>query len=120
MSTVIWSLPGFTASLCSNRGNYAKLATITMRNHSAIEPQLRVGGSGPRDDCVAAYQNCYIDCSVRHPESGDSVNNLNKLMREGCFDSCDAAYRLCSPARGTGTAGWGAARTPFTTSPTPR
>lgn len=33
---------------------------------------------------------------VKYPESADSPYNLNSMMREGCFDSCDAAYDLCS------------------------
>jgi len=114
------SLPGFTASnsLCSSSRNYTRPSTVPIGSSWAIEPQLRAGGGGPRDDCVATYQNCYIDCSVRYPESGDSVNNLNSQMRQGCFDSCDAAYRLCSPARGAGTVGWGVGRIAHTTSPT--
>lgn len=44
-------------------------------------------GLGLLDDaCVTMLQNCYITCSLRHPE-GD--------MRGGCEDSCDALYNIC-------------------------
>src|SRR5215831_5799684 len=74
-----------------------------------IQPQLSVNG-GPSDSCTEDYQNCYVDCSVRYPESQDSSNNLNAMYRQACLDSCDASYRLCSPGnfmagrrRGIGT-----------------
>jgi hypothetical protein len=96
-------LPGFTASksLCTSDRRYRASCVVPEgRSRSAIGPQLRAGG-GSADDCVDTYQNCYVDCSVRYPESADSQNNLNAMMREGCLDSCDAAYDLCS---GTGAA----------------
>jgi hypothetical protein len=94
-------MPGFTASqsLLSKSGTYSLQSAVHVRGASAIELQLRVGGGGSTNDCLDNYQNCYIDCSVRYPESNDSPNNLNSSMRDACFESCDAAYRLCSPAR---------------------
>ena len=106
------NMPGFTAtnSLCAGRRKYSVPRMAPERSGLAVEPQLRAGGGGSTDNCVDRYQNCYIDCSVRYPESNDSPNNLNALMRQGCFDSCDAAYRLCSPARVDGTIGQGIGR----------
>ena len=64
------------------------------------EAALMNDGSGPGgDDCTSALQNCYLVCTVdRYPESKDSPNNLNAMLREGCLDSCDAANRTCSAA----------------------
>lgn len=106
------NMPGFTAqsSLYYSGRSYTAPSAVAQRSNSAIGPQLRAGGGGPSNDCVDSYQNCYIDCSVKYPESNDSPNNLNSSMREGCFDSCDAAYRLCSPARGAGAIGRGIRR----------
>lgn len=96
------SLLGFTASssLCASSRRYSASSVAPGASRSAIEPQVPVGrgGGGTTNDCVDTYQNCYIDCSVKYPESADSPNNLNSMMREDCFDSCDAAYDLCSGA----------------------
>jgi hypothetical protein len=95
------TMPGFTASsslYCGAR-SYAALRAASETSSSAIAPQLRAGGGGSTKGCVETYQDCYVDRSVRYPESNDSANSLNALLRQGCFDSCDAAYRLCSPAR---------------------
>jgi hypothetical protein len=96
------SMPGFTAisSLYCGTKAYAAPSTVPEISSSVIGPQLRAGGGGSTKSCVETYQDCYVDCSVRYPESADSPNNLNALMRQGCFDSCDAAYSLCSPAGG--------------------
>jgi hypothetical protein len=93
------SLPGFSASnsLSTSSTKFAMLRLAQAGAGHAIEPQVSKGG-GSASDCVETYQNCYIDCSVRYPESADSPNNLNSLMRQGCFDSCDAGYDLCSGA----------------------
>jgi hypothetical protein len=95
------TMPAFTAShsLCRRSTTYSLQSAVPERGTSAIEPQLRAGGGGSTNDCVDTYQNCYIDCSVKYPESNDSPYNLNSLMRDACFESCDAAYRLCGPAR---------------------
>ena len=105
-------MPGFTAShsLLSRSGIYSRQSVVHERGASAIELQLRAGGGGSTNDCLDTYQNCYIDCSVRYPESNDSPNNLNSSMRDACFESCDAAYRLCSSARIRGRIGWGSGR----------
>src|SRR5262245_45670736 len=94
------SLPGFTASnsLWTSSGRYRASSVVLGGGHSAIGPQLRAGGGSAgetADDCVDTYQNCYINCSVSYPESADSQDNLNAMMRAGCFDSCDATYDLC-------------------------
>jgi hypothetical protein len=63
---------------------------------------LRNTGRTPEQQkCDGKLQSCYIDCSVKYPDSG---GGLNEDLREGCFDSCDAAHRLCLPARILGTA----------------
>lgn len=55
---------------------------------ASTEAELKKGGGGTSGgSCVDRWQSCYIGCGVRHPE-GD--------MRDGCEDSCDAAYRLCN------------------------
>jgi hypothetical protein len=102
------NIPGFTASasLYCNGGIYTQQSAACDKSSSAIRPQLRAGGGGATKSCVETYQDCYVDCSVRYPESSDSSNNLNALLRQGCFDSCDAAYRLCSPARGANSVEW--------------
>ncbi len=55
------------------------------------------GGTGTGTSCLDRYQSCYIGCGVDHPD-GD-------LLREGCEDSCDAAYRLCTSYGGGGGGG---------------
>ena len=97
------SLPGFTASnsLLTSSGRYRASSVVRGGSHSAIESQLRAGGGSAgdtADDCVDTYQDCYIGCSVSYPESADSQDNLNAMMREGCFDSCEATFDLCSSA----------------------
>jgi len=92
-------LPGFTAenALYSGSRKYTASA-ISRENRGRVEPQVPVGGGGggTKRTCGDAYGDCYIGCSVDHPESGDSTNNLNAELREGCFDSCDAGFDLCS------------------------
>jgi hypothetical protein len=62
---------------------------------------LRYTGRTPAQQaCDEKMQSCYVDCSVRYPESG---GGLNDDLREGCFDSCDAAHNLCAPARTVST-----------------
>jgi hypothetical protein len=61
---------------------------------------LRNTGRTPEQQkCDEKLQSCYVDCSVKYPESG---GGLNDDLREGCFDSCDASHNLCSPARTVG------------------
>jgi hypothetical protein len=95
-------IPGFTASssLYGTKIRFYQSTRRTKTDLSAIEAQLPVGGGESNADCLSKYQNCYVDCSVRYPESTDSIDNLNELMRQGCFDSCDAAYNLCSDLGG--------------------
>jgi hypothetical protein len=91
------TIPGFSASNSLRRGGDYTARTLGRGNSGqAVRPQLPVGGGGSSGDCVDRYQNCYVDCSVRYPES-DDPNSLNGQLRQGCFDACDAAYRLCSP-----------------------
>ena len=60
------------------------------------------GGRTPdQQKCDDKLQACYVDCSVKYPESG---GGLNDDLREGCFDSCDASHNLCAPALTAGTA----------------
>ena len=59
------------------------------------------GRTPDQQKCDAKLQSCYVDCSVKYPESG---GGLNDDLREGCFDACDAAHNLCLPARTSGTA----------------
>ena len=89
-------IPGFTAhnSLFS-RHKYLQRRVPICAINSMIEPQLRVGGGGLSNKCDDDYGECYIDCSVKYPESKDSPSNLNSMYREACFDSCDAADNLC-------------------------
>ena len=96
----ITKLPGFTAENALYSGG--RKYRVTSQSHETrserVEPQVPVGGGGggSKRTCADAYGDCYIGCSVDHPESGDSPNNLNADLREGCFDSCDAGYDLCS------------------------
>jgi hypothetical protein len=93
------NLPGFVseASLYTSGRNYlGPVAESLGQNRSVVEPQLPVGGGGTGTTCEDQYQDCYIGCSAQYPESNDSVNNLNAMMRQGCYDSCDAAYSLCT------------------------
>lgn len=86
-------MPGFTAASSLRHGDkrYAAPGAVSEKSHSAIRPQLRVGGGGVSNSngCVDRWQNCYIDCSVKDTN-----------YREGCFDSCDAAFNLCRSMRG--------------------
>jgi len=90
------SIPGFTAhnSLYSRR-NYVLTRVPICAMNSMIEPQLRVGGGGLSNKCDDNYGDCYIDCSLKYPESKDAPGNLNSMYRDACFDSCDAADNLC-------------------------
>jgi hypothetical protein len=54
-----------------------------------------LGGFQDRADCVDRLQMCYVDCSLRYRYDQDSVNNLNREMRDACEDACDAMYRSC-------------------------
>jgi hypothetical protein len=113
------SLPNFAAeaSLYQSAVRYGALAAYSRnyirqtqgrgRGIPYVVPQLPPLGAGGSVDCVSAYQSCYVDCSVRYPESGDSAGSLNAQMRQGCFDSCDAALRLCGGAGGGGGFGLG-------------
>jgi hypothetical protein len=107
------NFPRFTAdhSLYAAR-NYPPQRRMIKNIGSAIEPQLPIGGGSGGGSCTDQYQSCYIDCSVQYPESADSVNNLNAMYREACYDSCDAAYRLCggSLSLGAGRVGWAGGR----------
>lgn len=61
---------------------------------------LRNNGRTPEQKkCDEKWQNCYVDCSVRYPDSNDP---LDEDRRQGCFDSCDASHNLCLPARTIG------------------
>jgi hypothetical protein len=95
MNTI--NMPGFTAgsSLYHGGRKYQMTSAALGRSSSVIGPQLRVGGGGLSNKCDDDWGDCYIDCSVRYPESGDSPNNLNSELRNACFDSCDAAHNLC-------------------------
>lgn len=42
------------------------------------------GGTTTTKSCEDKYGDCYIDCSLKNTD-----------YKEGCFDSCDAAYRIC-------------------------
>lgn len=88
------NMPGFYAdnSLYSSGRKYNVLGATTERGRPMIGPQLRAGGGGLSNKCDDKWGDCYIGCSVRYP---DSPNNLNSELREGCFDSCDAAHNLC-------------------------
>ena len=89
---------GFTGtrSLYCSSSHYITHGTTTPEASGAIiSPQVRSRGGGGlvSNDCVDRLQNCYIDCAVKYP---DSPGNLNSEMRQGCEDSCDAAYNLCT------------------------
>ena len=91
----ITKLPGFTAenALYSGSRKYQVSAMSRESPGRGVEPQVPVGGGGTKRTCADTYGDCYIGCSVDYPESGD---NLNAELRDGCFDSCDAGYNLCS------------------------
>lgn len=83
------NMPGFTAAyaLESSVRKYDGTSVATQTSN-VIRPQARVGGGGIlRDLCVNLYQDCYIDCSVAHPDGAS---------RESCERSCDFAFRICS------------------------
>ncbi|MEN3330086.1 MAG: hypothetical protein V7638_4893 [Acidobacteriota bacterium] len=93
-------LPRFSAENALYSGARKYNVSSLCREHRGrrVEPQIPAGGGGggTKRTCADAYGDCYIGCSVDHPESGDSANNLNAELREGCFDSCDAGYNTCS------------------------
>ena len=96
------TMPGFGADASDYRasGSYAGSIAISKEIDGAVMPQLPIGGGGAvGTSCVETYQNCYVNCSVKYPES---PNNLNSEYRQACFDSCDASYRLCGPSVGIG------------------
>ena len=83
------NLPGFTADNSLNNGvrNYNGTSVATQMSN-VISPQARVGGGGILGElCVNLFQDCYVDCSVAHPDGAS---------RESCLRSCDFAYRICS------------------------
>jgi hypothetical protein len=96
MNTI--KLPGFSAedSLYSDGRKYPMPRVAAERSSGAVEPQVAVGGGGGTRTCADAYGDCYIGCSVDYPESADSSNNLNADFREGCFNSCDGGYNVCT------------------------
>jgi hypothetical protein len=95
------NMPGLTAdnSIYNNGSKFCLSPAGSEQRSSAIAPQLRVGGGGLSNKCDDDYGECYIDCSVKYPESKDSPNNLNSDFRQACFDSCDAAHDLCGGGR---------------------
>jgi hypothetical protein len=102
------NVPRFNAeqALGTSLRRYMMSRDNTVNALSVIEPQLPVGGGSSSGNCTDRYQDCYIDCSVRYPESNDSTSNFNAAYRQACYDSCDAAYRLCSPAGVSASIGW--------------
>jgi hypothetical protein len=98
-------MPGFTASCSlyrSSRQYFPQSAATPKVSGAVVSPQLpRSQGSGlVSNDCVDRYQACYVDCSLKYP---DKPGTLNSEMRQGCLDSCDAAYNLCTSfGRGSG------------------
>jgi hypothetical protein len=54
------------------------------------------GGGTTSKSCEDKYGDCYIDCSLN-----------GGPYEDGCYDSCDAAYRLCKayPLRTGGARG---------------
>jgi hypothetical protein len=93
------NIPGFTAANSLIGANNHRSRISTRKRALEIEPQLRVGGGGLSNKCDDDYGECYIDCSVKYPESKDSPGNLNSMYRDACFDSCDAAHDLCGGGR---------------------
>ena len=89
------NMPGFNAANSIYSSKFYLTPRGAEHSRPAIAPQLRVGGGGLSNQCDDDYGECYIDCSVKYPESKDSPNNLNSEFRQGCFDSCDAAHDLC-------------------------
>ena len=104
-------IPRFTAENALNGSiSSAGFGSLSKPGSPAIEPQLQIGGGGLGGSCVDQYQNCYVDCSVKYPESSDSPDNLNGMYRQACFDSCDASYNLCSPNSAAAAIRWFAGR----------
>lgn len=97
LSTLLFALTTLSLAACSGAGGEfdEDFEALELGEHEAA---LQNDGSGPAEDkCTTAMQDCYLDCSVtRYPESNDSPNNLNAMMREACLDSCDAAHRTCT------------------------
>jgi len=92
------NIPGFTAgeSIYHDGIGHPVRSAVRERTRSAVTPQLPVGRGGPSTKtCTDKYQDCYVDCSVKYPESGDSTGNLNALKRQACLDTCDANFRTC-------------------------
>ena len=95
------NLPGFSAeySIGNSRKKYNAATARHVRTTTVAEPQLPVGGGGrTAKSCADAYGDCYIGCSVDHPESQDSPNNLNADFRDACFESCDGGFEACRSA----------------------
>jgi hypothetical protein len=99
------SVPGFSAA-CSIRSSGKKYNASTaraVRITAVVEPQAPVGGGGGTNkSCADSYGDCYIGCSVDHPESQDSTNNQNADFRDACFESCDGGFRACRSAERSG------------------
>ncbi len=97
LSASLFALATVALSACSGAGAEfdEDFEAVELGEHQAA---LQNDGSGPAEDkCTTAMQDCYLDCTVtRYPESKDSTNNLNGMMREACLDSCDAANRTCT------------------------
>ena len=93
------NMPGFTADSSNYRsaGTYVQPMAIPGGTGWAVTPQLAIGGGGVQNSCVDTWQNCYVNCSVKYPESD---NNLNSEFQQACMDSCDASFNLCSPTTG--------------------
>ncbi len=101
-------LPSFTTLLavgtlaalsgCAATTDEVVAPDVPTESVASTEAALKKGGVGGigGGSCVDRWQSCYINCGVRHPE-GD--------MRDGCEDSCDAAYRLCNAFGGGGGGG---------------
>jgi hypothetical protein len=68
----------------------------------ALRRAANDGGGGGSRDCAADRLACDTKCDDKYPKTGDSLNNLNSLKREGCKDGCAAAERTCKWIGGVG------------------
>lgn len=96
----VTSLPGFTAeaSLTFAGMRYAALAAARSQR-STVQPSARPksGSTGSADlDCALKWAACTLKCQSKYPN--------DRLMRQGCDDSCSASLRLC---RSIGVGGGG-------------
>src|SRR5260221_13896229 len=70
---------------------------------ASSEDALDNGSGGTTTkSCSDKYGDCYIGCSVKYPESGDSNGHFNAQYRQGGFHSRDPSHDLCSGAARTG------------------